>query len=249
VPTPERGGRLLTLPEISNLGKALYLSKYFKDLESAAQAVVKILAGQELGFGPLASLAGVYVVKGKVALSANLMAALIRRDTSPYDYRIVALTDDRCELEFVRRGEVLGRSVFTMEDAKKAGLAGGENWRKYPRNMLFSRALSNGFKWFTPDLSGGPLYVPDELGATTDAEGHIVPPAARDHHPETAAEPITPEQMGHLEAEVLRVGADAAALCRQFDVRDLSDLTAAQYRRALTFFDHPNTSEDTNASV
>ncbi len=28
--------------------------------------------------------------------------------------------------------------------------------------MLFARAISNGCKWFTPDVFGGPIYVPEE---------------------------------------------------------------------------------------
>jgi hypothetical protein len=37
-------------------------------------------------------------------------------------------------------------------DAKAAGLAGKDVWKQYPRNMLFARALTNGMRWFTPDL-------------------------------------------------------------------------------------------------
>ena len=29
--------------------------------------------------------------------------------------------------------------------------------------MLFARAISNGVKWFTPDLFAGPVYVPGEI--------------------------------------------------------------------------------------
>lgn len=41
--------------------------------------------------------------------------------------------------------------------------------------MLFARAISNGAKWYCPDLSGGPLYTPDELGAQVDGEtGEVI---------------------------------------------------------------------------
>ena len=45
-------------------------------------------------------------------------------------------------------------------DAKKAGT---KNLEKFPRNMLFARAMSNGVKWFTPDIFSGPVYVPEEM--------------------------------------------------------------------------------------
>ena len=68
----------------------------------------------------------------------------------------------------------IGISTFTMKDAANAGLS-GDNWRKFSRNMLFARCISNGAKWYCPDLSGGPLYTPDELGAQVDGEtGEVI---------------------------------------------------------------------------
>ena len=33
-------------------------------------------------------------------------------------------------------------------------------WVKYPRNMLFARAMSNGVRWFAPEATGGlPVYT------------------------------------------------------------------------------------------
>ena len=46
---------------------------------------------------------------------------------------------------------------------------------KFPRNMLFARSLSNGVKWFCPDIFlGAPVYTPDELGATVDEQGEVI---------------------------------------------------------------------------
>jgi len=158
--------------ETTDLGTLLARSGYFQDARDMAQAVVKVLAGRELGFGPIASMTGVYIVKGRVTLSANLMAASIKR-SGKYDYRIREHTPTACKLEFFQRVEAgwesLGESAFTAEDAKAAGLA-GDAWRHYPRNMVFSRALSNGAKWYCPDVFGGPVYTPDELGGRIDGE-------------------------------------------------------------------------------
>jgi hypothetical protein len=61
-----------------------------------------------------------------------------------------------------------------MDDAGLAGLAGKDNWKKYPKNMLFARAISNGQKWFVPDaFNGATVYTPDELGASEDADGNV----------------------------------------------------------------------------
>lgn len=155
-------------PDVMTLGTVLAKSGYFQDARDAAQAVVKVLAGQELGFGPIASMTGIYIVKGRVSLSANLIAASVKR--GKYNYRITELTDTACKIDFYEGKEKVGESAFTMDDAKAAGLAFGENYKKFPRNMLFARAMSNGAKWYCADVFGGPVYTPDELGAMVDGE-------------------------------------------------------------------------------
>src|SRR4051812_45171051 len=163
-----------TLSDPAELGRMLAASGYFSDVKDAAQAVVKVLAGRELGIPPIAAMTGVFIVKGRVTLGANLIAALIKRHPK-YDLRVVELTNERCEISFLQDGEQIGTSEFTIQDAKQAGLS-GDNWRHYPRNMLYARAVSNGAKWFVPDVfAGGPVYTPDELGAETDPEtGELV---------------------------------------------------------------------------
>jgi hypothetical protein len=164
-----------SLEDPEQLGRVLAASGYFDDARQAAQAVVKVLAGAELGFGPIAAMTGVYIVKGRVTLSANLMAAAIKRHPK-YDYRVKDLTDDKAEVAFFERGHEIGSSEFTMADARRANLTGSDNWKKYPRNMLLWRAMSNGAKFYCPDaFSGAPVYTPDELGADVDPQtGEII---------------------------------------------------------------------------
>lgn len=165
--------------DIASLGDILAKSGYFQDTRDAAQAIVKVLAGQEMGIGSIAAMTGIYIVKGRVTLSANLMAALIKR-SGHYNYRVTELSDTACEIEFSENGQVIGISRFTMQDALKAKLS-GDNWARFPRNMLFARALSNGAKWYTPDAFGGsPIYTPDELGAAVDEDGEVIEAEAID---------------------------------------------------------------------
>lgn len=165
-----------TLDETLNLGQLLARSGYFSDAREAAQAVVKILAGREIGLGPIAAMTGIYLVKGRVTLSANLMATAINR-SGRYRYRVRRLDERGCELVFFEGAEELGVSGFTDADAKRAGLLGQAGpWTQYPRNMYFARALSNGAKWYCPDIFGGPVYTPEELGARVDAAGEVIAP-------------------------------------------------------------------------
>lgn len=122
--------------------------------------------------GPIASLMGVYYQQGKVTYSANIMAAAIKK-SGIYTYEVRAHSEQECAIEFFKREgsgwASLGTSRFTLADADKGGLLGGPNkgnWTRWPRNMLFARAMSNGAKWYCPDVFGGITpYTPDELGA------------------------------------------------------------------------------------
>src|SRR5512139_2036335 len=82
---------------LSDLGTILAKSGFFSDTKDAAQAIVKVLAGQELGFGPIASMTGIFVIQNRISMSANLIAAAIKR-TRRYNYRVIELTDERCEI-------------------------------------------------------------------------------------------------------------------------------------------------------
>jgi len=155
--------------------KAMAGSGFFADTRQASQAIVKILAAREIGLGPFAGMTGVNIIQGKPAFGANIMAACVKK-SGRYNYRVTEMTEKACSIEFMERlgGKwiAVGISTFTIEDARKAGT---KNLDKFPRNMLFARAMSNGVKWFCPDvMNGSTVYTPEELGADVDEDGNIV---------------------------------------------------------------------------
>jgi len=159
--------------QIQGAALAMHKSGFFKDVTSEAQAIVKVMAGAELGIPPFASMTGISIIQGKPTLGANLMASLVKNDPR-YDYRVKQCDNEACVLEWFENGQHTGESAFTIEEAKAAGLAGKDNWKKYTSDMLFARAISRGTRRFAPGVFGGsPVYTPDELGADVDPEGYI----------------------------------------------------------------------------
>ena len=181
VPASEPNVRLADLsPEYSEimvLGKVLQASGYFRDVRDQAQAVTKILFGRELGISPINSMAAIHIIEGKPTLSSNMLAALIKR-SGKYDYRVLKNTSEECVLMFKQKidgkWEDLGESSFTMADARAAGVAGKDVWKKYAKAMLFARALSQGERTYCPDVSVCALYVPEELGAEVNEQGELI---------------------------------------------------------------------------
>jgi len=149
--------------DMMSIAKAFAESGMFTDCKSVAQAVVKIQAGKEFGIQPFASMSGIHIIQGKPTIGAGLMAARVK-GFGKYDYKVLQHDDTICEIEYFDKStgtkESLGKSKFTIEDAKKAGT---KNLDKFPRNMLFARAMSNGVKWYVPDIYETPVYVPEEM--------------------------------------------------------------------------------------
>ena len=161
----------IDIDEIKRVAMMMVCSDFFQvgkdQTQAIAQIGVKILAGREMGYGAFASVQGIHVIQGKPKVS----------------------------IQFYEDGQPSGVSEFTKADATLAGLTGKDIWKKFPRNMLFSRALSNGVRWFTPDVfNGSTMYTPDEIDAdvTIDmATGEVITngtqQAPRQPHPPVIA--------------------------------------------------------------
>jgi hypothetical protein len=200
-----------SMDDLARLAKMFADSGYFSDCQSAAQAGVKIAAGLEVGIGAFASLSGIHLIKGKPAIGANIMAAMIKR-SGKYNYRVLEHTDSICRIAFFEGKEEIGVSEFSAADAAKLGT---QNMNKFPKNMLFARCISNGVKWHCPDLFlGVPVYTPDELGASDDLDSITVP-----------IEHVKP-----VKASVTVVGVEVDLLPRLNWLMDCTGKTEAQIR-------------------
>lgn len=167
--------QISSIDDLGRVAKMLAISNYFdakgNSEQAIAQIATKILAGQEMGYGPFASVQGIHVIQGRPTLSANIMAAAVKAHPK-YDYRVRKMSDAEVVIEFFEGDESLGTSSFTIEEARKAQT---KNMDKFPRNMLFARAMSNGVRWYCPDVfNGNTVYTPEEFDVTVDASPHII---------------------------------------------------------------------------
>ena len=150
----------LTIQDNLSVAKTFYESGMFPDIKSSSQAMVKIMAGKEFGIEPFAAMSGIHIISGKPTIGAGLMAQRVKK-SGKYTYNVLQLSDSICEIEFIQLPKtILGKSTFTIEDAKKAGT---KNIERFPKNMLFARAISNGVRWYTPDIYESVVYVPEEM--------------------------------------------------------------------------------------
>lgn len=190
-------------------------SNMFPDIQSEAAACTKIIIGRGLGLSDFDAMTGLHIIKGKAVLASNLMAAAIKR-AGKYDYR-ANCTDTECSIVFFGRNaegawEEIGDATFTLEDAKRARLAGNENWQKYPKAMLFARCISAGYKQHCPDaLGAAPVYV-EAHGETEITDDAPAPVQARGHEAPKARAALAAAQPATIDAEasVVEVQPEAA---------------------------------------
>ena len=132
-----------------------------------AECAIRLMAGMEAGFSPFASATGVHIIEGKPAFSSNLLAQAVRRHPV-YDYRVLEHSATVCRIQFTANSQPIGVSEFTIEMAKRAGLATKSIWQKYPESLLFARALTSGMRTYCPDaLGGATAYTSEELEPST----------------------------------------------------------------------------------
>lgn len=145
---------------------AMYASGYFKDMTSLSKAITKALIGQSMGMGLVQSMNSLYVIDGKVAMDSHAI-----RNTAVmagYTIKTLVLDETKAVLEWsIRKDgkeEVLGTSEYTWDDATKAALIDKQNWRKFPKDMLFARAITRGARMYANQaFANQPVYERDEI--------------------------------------------------------------------------------------
>ncbi|MBK6857792.1 MAG: hypothetical protein IPG97_14915 [Microthrixaceae bacterium] len=165
-----------------------------------------MLTGHEIGIGPMQALSEISVINGRPCMSAKLMRALVHRAGHDLWFEVKSNTKVTiCARRADWPEDRVAKVTWTMDDAKAAGLAGGQNYRKYPRAMLAARATGEICRDNFADVLGGIGYTPEEL-----SDGDLV--ADDDLVVESRADVAPPEKATNVrKAKVAPARKTAAA--------------------------------------
>lgn len=134
-------------------------------IQTPEAAFAIIVTGKELGLTVMQSIRSVHIIKGKPALSADLILALVKRSPACQYFQLVTSTDTVATYRTKRVNEEPTEMSFTNEQAKRAGLLGdGSMHRKYPEAMLRARCIAALARAVYPDVVLG-IYETSELEA------------------------------------------------------------------------------------
>lgn len=149
-----------------------------------ADITAAILAGQELGLQPMASLRSMDVIQGTPALRAHAMRGLVQ--SKGHSVQLVESTETLCRMRGRRRGEEEWQDVaWTIDRAAALGLVGKSEWKKQPKTMLIARATGEVCRLIASDALYAMPYAAEELDGYDVA---AVRPERRIGAPVTAAE-------------------------------------------------------------
>lgn len=190
---PQAPVQTFTMTEMERVALAIAKGRLFGSDDPNAVLTLCMVAQAE-GKHPGLVLQQYHIIKGKPAKKAEAMLV----DFIAAGGRVTwnRLDDECADATF---SHPLGGEVtinWTIARATKAGLLGNDTWKKYPRQMLRSRVVSEGVRTVFPGATSG-MYVPEELQDFDEPARSATPPTpqpkrARDLKPEPKPEPETP---------------------------------------------------------
>jgi len=143
-----------------------------------------ILAGQELGLRPMASLRSMDIIQGTPALRAHAMRGLIQ--SHGHQVQLVESSEGHCVMRGRRKGEDEWQQVeWTIARADRLGLTGKSEWKKQPQTMLVARATGEICRLIASDVLHAMPYAAEELD---ERAAYAVETVQPEYRPVTAAE-------------------------------------------------------------
>jgi hypothetical protein len=141
-------------------------SKMYKGIGEKSGVMMIMLSARELRIPAMQALnGGLNIINGKVEISARMMGALIRK--AGHKVSIEESSETICTLVGRRWDTDESQSAsFTITEAQRAGLIKpGGGWTKWPKDMLYARALSRLSRQLFQDVIGIG-YVEGEIKET-----------------------------------------------------------------------------------
>lgn len=181
-----------------------------------------VLAGQELGVGPMASLRAFHIVEGKPVASYDFWIARLR--AAGYRVEWPELSSERVTLRLTSPAGEVHTETWDKARAQAAGLWGGKDpWRKYPQTMLQARCVATAGRAFAGEVMFG-CYESDEADAI------------RGDAPATPAVPVQAAEPQQRLAVAVGAPADADAAKVVAKAKEIADrCKAAGWNRDQLF--------------
>jgi hypothetical protein len=156
--------------ELSRMAEAMARSQLF-GMKTPDQVVALMLVAQANNQHPAAAARDYDIIQGRPAKKAEAML----RDfiDAGGSVKWNALDNTVADATFSHPAGGTVRIDWTMARAAEAGLAGKDMYKKWPRQMLRARVISEGVRTIYPVATGG-MYTPEETQDIPGASLEVV---------------------------------------------------------------------------
>lgn len=161
----------IPLTDLTTMATTMAKSGLF-GVRTPDQALALMLVAQAEGRHPALAARDYNIINGRPAKNAEAMHRDFLQAGGKVEWH--ELTDTAVAATFTHP---LGGSVrldWDMNRAKRAGFGDKENYKKYPRQMLRSRVVSEGVRTVFPAATSG-MYVPEEVRDMAPADTGNIP--------------------------------------------------------------------------
>ena len=170
--------QIVPVTELEAMASHIVKSGLF-GMKRQEEAVALMLVAQAEGRHPGTVAAEYNIILGRPALKADAILARFQQAGGKVEWK--DYTDTKVSGTFTHSA---GGSLYVdwdMDRAKAAGLGTKDNWKKYPRQMLRARVISDGVRGVYPAVLQG-FYTPEEVqdfsSAPVSAPAPVAVPAA-----------------------------------------------------------------------
>ena len=179
---------------------------------------------------------GVSWVQGRPVVDSTLQRALA--SNAGYSVRVTQANAQSATVKvYGNGGELVGEATYTIDEAKQAGLAGKDNWKKHPTDMMVARATTRAIKWFCPEALIGGAITADELDdVVSDVVTDLAPVQSRPAVEHVKLDVVDEPTDDVVDAEIVSDDdGKASTEARNMAKAALSDVkTAGLYQTAVT---------------
>ena len=149
----------IPLTEMQEMAKIGVESNFF-GIKKPMEALALMLIAQSEGKHPATVFSQYHVIQGRPALKSDAMLARFQQAGGKVEWH--DHTNEKVSATFIHPQGGALTVDWDMPRAKEAGLTGKDNYKKFPRQMLRARVISEGVRAVYPGVLQG-MYTPEEV--------------------------------------------------------------------------------------
>jgi hypothetical protein len=170
-----------------------------------ADLLLVMMTGAEIGLTTMQSLRNLYIVEGRIGMSAALIRGRCQKHADCALFEVAEADAAHAVVEVRKRGWPESRRVsWSIADAERAGLIKEDQpdslWRRWPQEMCVARATTRAASMYFPEITSGLLSEEDLRDMSTAAAAAGTPAVTALPIAGRAPGVVTPPSLSALDA-------------------------------------------------